>query len=272
LLTAYSIQSGKEYFPISWKLEYLNESNNWIVIDKRENVNEMKEEGKLVCFKLQKDILCSSLRLTVVKSTNEKCSYLSSFELFGSICDPNAILPQLIEIPKVITLATPMTFDFSTTEHNGLFNFFQTCSFKDRNNVFSINGAGTSKNSSVQNLLFWGEENWEAKYAYLSLSFKFPWIFKIFGYHLQSGNTNFLKNWKFCGFKSDHEKSRWNETVLDEQKNSSDLLRKNGEKSFPIQCDEFFDAFKFFLNENSEGKREFSLNAIEIFGILKKVE
>jgi hypothetical protein len=124
-------------------------------------------------------------------------------------------------------------------------------------------------------LLFWNDENWEEEGKYgvgIDISFKSPWIFKILGYRLRSGNKNFLKRWQLIGYKTEHGKSDWNYTYLDKQENNSDLSRKNAEKSFPIQCDEFFDTFKFDLFANSEWKTEFCLNAIEIFGILQKVE
>jgi hypothetical protein len=123
--------------------------------------------------------------------------------------------------------------------------------------------------------LFWNEDNWETKEGfpvYFWIDFKFPWIFKIFGYRLRSGNDRFPLSWEINGISSNHGQSDRKYTVLDEQKRNTVLSSRNAEKSFRIQNEENFDGFEVLFNENYEGKIEFCLNAIEIFGILKTIE
>jgi hypothetical protein len=86
LIKSYLMQSEEYYFPVSWQLEGKNEYDSWILIDKREKVQEMEEKDKLIVFTLQKKMLISSLRLTILESTSKYgfCR-LKSFELFGEI-------------------------------------------------------------------------------------------------------------------------------------------------------------------------------------------
>jgi hypothetical protein len=119
----------------------------------------------------------------------------------------------------------------------------------------------------------WDDQNWESKYHGSSffIGFKFPWIFRLFGYRLRSGDKQFPIKWEFQGYNSDHGKGMWKEIVLDNQETNSDCLGKYSEKSFRIENENFFDAFGVRFWENSEGGIGICLNAIEIFGILKEM-
>jgi hypothetical protein len=265
------MQSKEKYFPVSWQLEGKDESDNWILIDKREKVQEMKEKDKLIVFTLQKEMLISSLRFTILESTGEYgFCYLKSFELFGEITHNDSILRELLTKPIKMDIVTPITFNFSITNSLGLFHFFQQFSMKDRSDVFEISSNDTKPNSTSQNLLFWNDEEWQAKEkysVYLFILFRFPFVFKLTGYRFRSGKLKFLKNWKLRGYESG-----WKETVLDEQRENRDLARSGAEKSFKINCEKFFDEIGFELRENSEGKRAFNLAGLELFGILAKVQ
>jgi hypothetical protein len=94
----------------------------------------------------------------------------------------------------------------------------------------------------------------------------------MFGYCLRSGDNNFLKDWELSGVKIRNEKDFWRRTLLNKQENHSGLIGKNAEENFLIQTEEFFETFEVWPKENSDGKEDFCLNAIEIFGILNKIE
>jgi hypothetical protein len=92
LLKAYSIQSGSRWFPITWKVECLNESEHCILINQREEVKELQEPRKLICFTLQRKVLCSTLRFICLKNSDERgIAIFSSFDLFGKIINNNTI-------------------------------------------------------------------------------------------------------------------------------------------------------------------------------------
>jgi hypothetical protein len=162
---------------------------------------------------------------------------------------------SLISIPREIGCASPMTFIFSATNHNGLFNFFEKYSFRTRNDVVIIENVDTKKNSSVQNLLFWNNDSWDAetecKYVSFVIYFKFPWMFKIFGYRLRSGNDHFFQNWTLLGINSGHRtKGDDKKVVLSSQKNNFVLSSNYAEKSFEIQHQDFFNGFQVNLKNN----------------------
>jgi serine/threonine protein kinase len=275
LLKSYSIQSEKEDFPVSWQLEGKNESEKWILIDKRENVEEMKEKENLMVFTLQKEMLISSLRLTILESTGYYSSRLKSFELFGEITQNDYTLQTLFAKPIKMDIVTPITFNFTHFTSIGLFNYFTNRSLKDRNDVFEIFCGDTKPNSTSQNLLFWNDEEWQPKSEYsvgLFLKFKFPYMFKLAGFRFRSEKMNFLKHWKLVGFESNHGKNDEKTTVLFEQKENGDLDRIGAEKSFKINSEKFFDSFSFWFNENSGGKHDFNLVGLELFGILTKAQ
>jgi hypothetical protein len=269
------MQSEEEEFPVSWQLEGKNESDNWILIDKRENVEEMKEKDKLIVFTLQKEMLISSLRLTILESTGYYCR-LKSFELFGEITHNDSTFQELLTKPIKMDIVTPITFNLSITSSLGLFSFFSQRSLKDRNDVFEIYSYQTKPNSTSQNLLFWNDEEWQAKpkygSVYLDIEFRFPFIIKLTGYRFRSGKSKFLKNWKVIGIESDHGKSDYKRIGFGKQKENQDLTRSGAEKSFKINRENFFDTFIFELMENSEGEAEFNLAGLELFGILAKVQ
>jgi hypothetical protein len=271
------MQSARINFPVSWQLEGKNESDNWILIDTREKVQEMEEKDKLIVLNLQKEMLISSLRLTILNSTGKYGFWcLKSFELFGAITHNDFTFQELLTKPIKMDIVTPITFNFSITSQLGLFHFFQQFSMKDRSDVFEIFSYHTKPSSTSQNLLFWNDEEWQAEYEYSSVSlyidFGFPFIFKLTGYRFRSGKSKFLKNWEVIGYESDHGKGNWKETHLDEQKENRDLARSGAEKSFKINCEKFFDEIQFELKEKSEGEAEFNLAGLELFGILAKVQ
>jgi hypothetical protein len=268
------MQSENENFPVSWQLEGKNEFDNWILIDKREKIEEMKKKDKLIVFTLQKEMLISSLRFTILESTNRSYCYLKSFELFGEITHNDSTLQELLTKPIKRDIVTPITFNFSITSSLGLFHFFQQFSMKERSDVFEVYCDYTKPNSTSQNLLFWNDEELQTKNkysVYLYIQFRFPFIFKLAGYRFRSGKSKFLKNWKVFGIESDHGKSVWKETDLDHQKENRDLARSGAEKSFKINCEKFVDQINFILMKNSEGRKEFNLAGLELFGILTKV-
>jgi serine/threonine protein kinase len=275
-LKSYSIQSPKtrnEVASLSWSIEVFDKNQKWILVDKHEKMNEIKEKGKIMTFHFQQEISCSAFRIIFPSNVYKSRFFIGSFELFGTISDESKTLQNLLSIPKEITIIPPIIFSFSETGHNGLFKFFSLCSIKNRNNVFTIGCSYSKKNSSVQNLLFWNEHDWEAKSSFpvFFIAFTFPWVFKIFGYRLRSGNQPYLKNWTVEGVKSNHDTGDWKRIDLDQQRNNTTLSSKYVEKCFPIQNEEFFDFIRFNFS-NSVDKKHFCLNAIEIFGILKKVE
>jgi serine/threonine protein kinase len=282
VLTSYSIRSGirkdidgGSYFPLSWQIETLSEANNWTIIDKRENIREMEEKEKLLIFTLTKEILCSTLRITFLKSTDNNYTIISSFELFGKIIDDQNILHNLRSISTEINIVSPMTFIFSETTLNGTFNYFSKFSLKNRNLFFTVESFHTKKNNYTHHLIDWNDENWETQANYGScffiINFYSPYIFKILGYRLRSGNRNFPTEWLIIGCNSDHGKGHEEKTVLDEQKSNSTLSSKYVEKSFPKQTEQFFDQFEFELKGNYFEQNEYCLNAVEIFGILREM-
>jgi hypothetical protein len=234
----------------------------------------MKQKEKLIVFTLHNEIICSSLRFKVLQSTSFGCD-LKSFELFGEIIQQNSSLQTLLSKPIKMEIGTPIKFDFSEESIIGLFYFFEKVSLKDRNEVFEILSYDSKPHSTSQSLLFWNEEEWQAEIlwgVYLYLSFKFPFVFQISGYRFKSGKGNFVKSWTVEGIQSEHGKTEGKETILDEQKENRDLSRSGAERSFRINSETFFDRFLFDLKENSEGRREFSLAGLEIFGVLTKVQ
>jgi hypothetical protein len=122
--------------------------------------------------------------------------------------------------------------------------------------------------------LNWDDQNWESGGLFssgFSIYFKFPWIFRFFGYRLRSGDKQFPTEWRFFGSNNDHGKVITKHVFLDHQENNSELFGKYSEKSFRIENDNFFDGFHFQLYQNTEGGIKFCLNAIEIFGILREM-
>jgi serine/threonine protein kinase len=57
ILKSYSIQSQKAkyslWFPLSWQIEVFDKSKRWILIEKHQNVEEIKEIGKIMPFNFQ---------------------------------------------------------------------------------------------------------------------------------------------------------------------------------------------------------------------------
>jgi hypothetical protein len=120
----------------------------------------------------------------------------------------------------------------------------------------------------------WDDQNLESdEYcdSFFFIDFKFPWIFRLFGYRLRSGDKQFPILWEFRGVNSAHGKGHPKEICLVKQKNNSDLLGKYSEKSFRIESENFLDSFGFDFLGNSEERREICLNAIEIFGSLREM-
>jgi hypothetical protein len=97
LLTAYSIKSGTEDFPFSWKIETLGNSNISIIVDQQANVEEMKVPGKEMVFNLAQPLLCSTRQITFLESTYEYYVSISQIELFGSIIDDQKVLQNFIK-------------------------------------------------------------------------------------------------------------------------------------------------------------------------------
>jgi hypothetical protein len=247
------------------------------LIDKREKVEEMKEKEKLIMFTLQKEILIKSLRFTVLESTNEYCSFLKSFELFGEITQNDLSLQKFLAKSTKMDLITPIAFKYDEFTSIGFFHFFENFSLKDRSNVFEIFSWHTKSNSTSENLLFWNDEECQADSGEFSnvgleIYFKFPYAFQPKGYRFRSGKTNFVKNWTVIGIQSEYGKGNRKRIYLDEQKDNQDLARSSAEKSFKINCQNFLDILKFELEENSEGQKEFNLAGLELFGILTKVQ
>jgi serine/threonine protein kinase len=185
VVKSYSMQSGKGCFPVSWQLEGKNESDNWILIDKREKVQEMKEKDKLIVFTLQKEMMISSLRLTILDSTGKYgFCHLKSFELFGEITHKDSTLRELLTKQIKLDIVTLITFNFSITSHLGLFTFFSNVSLKDRNDVFEVYSSQTKPNSTSQNLLLWNDEEWQAESEddiSLFILFRFPFLLRLAG-------------------------------------------------------------------------------------------
>jgi hypothetical protein len=275
LLKAYSIKSGTRDFPLSWKIESKNQSNDWIIVDQQTNVEEMKVPRKEMVFNLIQPLLCSTLRITFLESTSKYYVSISQIELFGSIADDQKVLQNFIKRTQEISVEKQMTFNFDNFGHNGFFKFLALGSLNKCNDIVSIESLYSKKNSLSTNLMNWDDQNWEGEEYFGSSSFyihfKFPWIFRLFGYRLRSGFKQFPIEWECKGINSDHGKGNWKTTVLDDQKNNFYLLENYSEKSFRIQNENFFDCFVVYLRKNSEGGREFCLNAIEIFGILREM-
>jgi hypothetical protein len=125
--------------------------------------------------------------------------------------------------------------------------FYRSVPSKKQSEIVCIESPSTTKPFFIQNLLFYNDENWEAEEKVVSapfyISFKFPWIFKIFGYRFRSGNHKFLTRWEISGGINYHGKNDYQWTVLDEKKNNSALSNSNAEKSFKIENEKFFDCF-----------------------------
>jgi hypothetical protein len=119
----------------------------------------------------------------------------------------------------------------------------------------------------------WNDQNWESKRwgSYFFIHFRFPWIFRLFGYRLRSGNKHFPTEWTLMGSDSEDTKGRYGGWVLDEQKNNSDLLKNHSERSFRIQSKMFWNCFELNFKQNFEGEFVICLNSIEFFGILREM-
>jgi hypothetical protein len=85
LLSYYSLQSATDNFPLSWKIEILDRSSTWILIDQRNNVKEMNEIGKRKSFSFQREFECSSLRITFLLSIHPFEVFISSLDFYGTI-------------------------------------------------------------------------------------------------------------------------------------------------------------------------------------------
>jgi hypothetical protein len=183
VLTAYSLKSGTKQFPLSWKIEALNGSNDWIIVDKQTNVEEMKVPEKEMTFNLAQSLLCSTLRITFLESTDKYSVSISQIELFGLIVDDQKILQNYINRTQEIFITKQMTFNFVDSGHNGLFNFTSLSSLKKCNEIFSIWSGYSKTNSLSANLMNWDDHNWESVGLFDSgfiISFKFTWIFRLF--------------------------------------------------------------------------------------------
>jgi hypothetical protein len=277
-INGYSIESGDDRFPTGWKLEYSVDPQKWDIIDIKLNVEELKEPKKIIWIQLEKQFLCSHLRLTFLSSTSEYGGvWLTSFDIFGKIIDHNSILQNLVPIQNEVRISPPIVFEFKKANQFGFFKYIESFSIKIRSEIFSLRSTYSEKNSSVQNLIHWDEENWKAKNnssVSFEVEFKLPWVFKPFGYRLKSGNENFFNSWEFRGLKINHHESKYDETVLDKHFNNFSLSSPFAEKSFAVSLEEFFNGFYFQMkNQNIEANKEeirFCLSGFEIFGILQR--
>jgi hypothetical protein len=107
VLPAYSITSetqkgiqGDYNFPLSWKFEFCNQSNDWIIIDEQTIVEELKESGKVMIFNRPQQCFCLTVRITFLDNTGKYFVYISQMEFFGSIVDNQKILQNLIQQQK----------------------------------------------------------------------------------------------------------------------------------------------------------------------------
>jgi hypothetical protein len=280
ILASYSIKSGtKKYdlendcFPLSWKLETCNQLDDWVIIDEQTKVEEMKEPGKVMMFNLAQQCFCSNLRITFLDSTGKRFVYISEIEFFGSIVDNQKILQNLIQQQKELQIVSPMTFEYNEYNNLGMMNFFNHSSLQNLSEIFWISSFQSKENSLSSNLMNWNDHNWESKSwpAYFFIHFRFPWIFRLYGYRIRSGHKLFPIEWRLFGSDSEDGKGGYGGCVLDEQKNNSDLLKKHSERSFRIQRKKFWNGFLFEFRENSEGGFKICLNSIEIFGILREM-
>jgi serine/threonine protein kinase len=154
LLTSYSIKSETRNLPISWEIETLINSNVWIIVDQLTNFEEMKVPEKEMVFNLAQPLLCSTLRITFLESTGEYSVSISQIELFGSIIDDQKVLQNFFKRTQEISIVKQMTFNFSDSDHNGLFKFITLGSLNKCKEKVSTICPYSKKNSLSTNLMY----------------------------------------------------------------------------------------------------------------------
>ena len=85
----YSLQSKTQetLFPISWIVEASLDNKTWELIDTKENITELLDEGKSYTFTFEKTSVFRHFKITQTKTNtkNSKSFCLRSVELFGTI-------------------------------------------------------------------------------------------------------------------------------------------------------------------------------------------
>jgi hypothetical protein len=83
----YSLKSGSEDYPKSWKVECLNEKNEWCLIDTKSNREELCSKYASHSFPCNSNFFFSSIKFTQTGKTSHSRNnfQLSSIELYGSI-------------------------------------------------------------------------------------------------------------------------------------------------------------------------------------------
>jgi hypothetical protein len=274
-INGYLLQSSHNHFPTGWEIECSLDSQQWEIIDIQENVEELKHLEKRLFIHLNKEILCSHLRISFLSGSDDWGNiHFQLFEIFGKIFDQNAILQKMISIPKEIPNTSHFFFKFSKENHSGVFHF-SNFSIKNRNDYFTIRSRDSLEGFQVQTLLFWNHEMWiteERFTAWFWIDFKYPWLFRPTGYCLQSGNQEYFQSWKFIGAKRNWDKSNFcQQTILDEQKNIFLLSSQYISNSFFVLSNEYFDHFDMKIFSKDFERRKFCLSSFEIFGILQKI-
>jgi hypothetical protein len=156
--------------------------------------------------------------------------------------DNQKILQNLVQQEKELQIVSSMTFEYIEYNNLGILNFFNHFSLQNLSEIFWIKSFDSKENSLSSNLMNWNDHNWESTRfwsSFFSINFRFPWIFRLFGYRLRSGNKHFPTEWTLVGSDSEDRKRGYEGIVLDEQKNNSDLLKKHSERSFRIQSKTF---------------------------------
>jgi hypothetical protein len=200
---------------------------------------------------------------------------LKNFELFGEIIQTNATLQNLMCIPQRISIPSIIQFPYQKENHFGLFHHFQNCSIKNIHQYFCCNSSNSMDGFNPHSLTEWNNTIWISKPqddCRFYLEFKPHWVFKLTGYRLKSGDSKFLRSWKFCGSNVNVADNNIFsiQTVLDQQKDNISLSSIFGEESFVVSNEIFCDSFEFYLDDkNSEGTMQICLSAFEIFGELR---
>lgn len=273
----------------SFQIEAFTDKNMWEMIDIQEievfddtndnsDDNESQPLEKTFQIQLKKEIICNSLRLTFNSSPDVNdnqdedeerfdCHFdevnFKVLEFFGEIIDMESIISKF---PRDVQLPSWIDFQYRQDSNNGIFNFFEKCSLKNRCEIFSVTSESSKNHNPCQIVTLWNQGCWNSQdlgyCRWIEIRFFEPWEFKPTGYRIKSGDWKFIKSWKFEVAEDDYE-------VIDEII-SDELCFAKKEKSFSLKFDQFSTRYLFEVFENSEGEPVFCLCGFKLFGILRK--
>lgn len=198
---------------------------------------------------------------------------LTNFELYGYLVflDKISSLNSFKKLASVehTTLLQSYYYQFQISEirHSGLLHFLSTFPSSTILSYLTFVRSPTLDNSSILNLFNWNNSSWTSynqPNCYFSFMFLKNSQFKIEGYRIRSSKLYFPTSWKVFGIT---EKKQ--EFLIDEVQYETSLCHEYAEKTFHVSEQSPFFGFKVIqIGNNFNGTYNFSLSAIEFFGIL----